>query len=284
MRAISLALLIGIATLAMATRPAQAQAQPPAPATEPPSQTSPSPPPATANPAPAPAPAATAPPPAATAPSPAPVATAAAPSGPRYVVTYFDVAPPAARKAAGLLRRFAAATRKEDGNTEIVALHELNRPGRFAIVEAWRDKAAYDAHGAAMKALGDALQPLILSPFDARQFARLSVGTTKPGADAAGVIYVLTHVDVFPAGKDEVAAMVKTLTEQGGGDPGVLRFDAVVWDGHPNHFHLIEAWADRKSFEAHAAAEHTKAFRAKLVPFEGALYDERLYEAVKKTE
>jgi quinol monooxygenase YgiN len=287
MRAISLVLLIGIAALAFATRPAQAQAQPPASSTEPSSQTSPSPPlappPAAASPPSAPAP--TAPPaaaaPAQPSPAPNPAPAAAAPSGPRYVVTYFDVAPAAARKAAGTLRQFAAATRKEDGNTEIVVLHELNRPGRLAIVEAWRDKAAYDAHGAAMKALGDALQPLMLSPFDARQFARLSVGKTKPGADGAGAIYVLTHVDVFPAGKDEVAAMVKTQTEQGGGDPGVLRFDAVVWDGHPNHFHLIEAWADRKSFEAHAAAEHTKAFRAKLVPFEGALYDERLYEAVR---
>ena len=33
--------------------------------------------------------------------------------------------------------------------------------------------------------------------------------------------------------------------------------------------------------EAHALADHTRQFRAKLVPFEGALYDERLYEAVK---
>ncbi len=52
-------------------------------------------------------------------------------------------------------------------------------------------------------------------------------------------------------------------------------------DGHPNHFHLIEAWAGRAAREAHALAEHTRQFRAKLVPFEGALYDERLYEAVR---
>ena len=57
-----------------------------------------------------------------------------------------------------------------------------------------------------------------------------------------------------------------------------------MWDGHLNHFHLIEAWSDRKALEAHAAADHTKAFRAKLVPFEGALYDERIYEVVRKTE
>ena len=92
---------------------------------------------------------------------------------------------------------------------------------------------------------------------------------------------MLTHVDVFPAGKDDTAAMIKQLTEDSPKDAGSQRFEAVIQDGRPNHFHLIEAWADRKSREAHAAADHTKNFRAKLVPFEGALYDERLYELVR---
>src|ERR1700728_4366324 len=70
-----------------------------------------------------------------------------------YVATYFEVAPTSSRKATGLLRQFAAATRKEDGNAELTVLREIGRPGRLAIVEAWRDKAALDAHGAAMKAL-----------------------------------------------------------------------------------------------------------------------------------
>ena len=43
----------------------------------------------------------------------------------------------------------------------------------------------------------------------------MSIGAapvTPPG-EAAGAVYVLTHVDVFPAGKDEAAALVKTLAE-----------------------------------------------------------------------
>ena len=198
-----------------------------------------------------------------------------------YVVTYFEVTPASARQVAGLLRQLAAATRKEDGNFELTALHEIGRPGHFAMVEAWRDKAALDAHGAAMKALGDRLQPLFLSPFDPRTFLPLAVAVPQTGADLSNAVYVLTHVDVFPAGKDDTAAMIKQLTEDSPKDAGSQRFDAVIQDGRPNHFHLIEAWADRKSREAHAAADHTKNFRAKLVPFEGALYDERLYEVVK---
>jgi quinol monooxygenase YgiN len=200
-----------------------------------------------------------------------------------YTVIYFEVAPTGSRKTTGLLRQFAAATRKEDGNAELTVLREIGRPGRFALVEAWRDKAASDAHGAAMKALGDKLQPLFASPFEARQFVPLSTGAPV-ASDQAGAVYVLTHVDVFPAGKDEAAALVKTLAEDSRKDAGVLRFDATVWDGHPNHFHLIEVWSDRTARTAHVLTDHTKQFRAKVTPLEGAFYDERLFEMVRKTD
>jgi quinol monooxygenase YgiN len=215
------------------------------------------------------------------APTTPPIQQAAAPSGPAYVVTYFEVAPAASRKTGGLLRQFSAATRREAGNVEFLALREITRPGRFALVEAWQDKAALDAHGAAMKALGDKLQASFASPFDARQFWTLSVAPPAVGADLGNAVYVLTHVDVFPAGKDQVAALLKQQVDDSRKDGGALRFDAVIQDARPNHFHLLEAWANRGARDAHALADHTRQFRAKLVPFEGALYDERLFEAVR---
>ena len=270
MRSMALALFAGGLIAAGLGGPASAQTT--APSSPPSSEASPAPAPAAPTPAPA-----SATPSAAAAAAPATSATTA---GPVYVVTYFEVTPAGARKAAALLRQFADATRKADGNTELTVLHEIGRPGRFALVEAWTDKAALDAHATAMKALGDKLQAIFVGPFDPRQFVPLAIGAT-PAEASAGAIYVLTHVDVFPQGKDEVAAMIKQLAEDSRKDGGAVRFDAVVWDGHPNHFHLIEAWTDRKAFEAHQAEDHTKAFRAKLVPFEGALYDERFYQPVK---
>ena len=259
------------AALALTAAVTPAQAQAPTQAT-PPTQ-----------PAPVPAPAPATPPASATVPAPATPAAqpAPAPSGPAYVVTYFEVAPAASRKAAGLLRQFAAASRSEAGNVEFLALHEAARPGRYAIVEAWRDKAALEAHGAAMKGLGEKLQAGFASPFDARQFWTLSVSPPGTTAQMPGAIYVLTHVDVFPAGKEQAAALIKQLVDDSRKDSGALRFDAVIQDNRPNHFHLVEAWANRGAREAHALADHTRQFRAKLVPLEGALYDERLYEAVR---
>lgn len=214
--------------------------------------------------------------PAQAAPAPGPAQPAPA-AGPVYAVTYFDVTPAASRKATGQLKQFQAASRKADGNIELSVLHQVGRPGRFAIIEGWKDKAALDAHAAAVKALGDKLQPVMLTPFDSRQFVPLAVG--KPGT---GGIVVLTHVDVFPTHKDDAAALVKALVEASRTDPGVERFDALIWDGHPNHFHLIAAFDDKKAAEAHAEADHTKEFRAKVQPFEGAFFDERMYEPVKE--
>ena len=62
------------------------------------------------------------------APSPAGVPTPAPSSGPVYIVTYFEVAAPAAGKTLELLRQFAAATRKKAGNAGFLSLEELSRP------------------------------------------------------------------------------------------------------------------------------------------------------------
>ena len=204
-------------------------------------------------------------------------------AGPVYIITYFEVGPSAANKTIGMLRPFAAATRKEDGNQGFLALQEIARPVRFAMVAMWRDKAAADGHGAAVGALRDQLQPLFASPFDIRSNSGLSVAGSAIGAEpAAGKpVYVLTHVDVFPAGKDQTIDMLKQLAEASRKEPGNLLFDVLQQDGRANHLPLVEAWRDAPAQGAHAMAERTRAFRAKLVPLQGALYDERLYTAIR---
>lgn len=43
----------------------------------------------------------------------------------------------------------------------------------------------------------------------------------------------------------------------------------------------VEAWRDRKSHDAHIMADHTREYRRKLMPMSGALFDERVYEAIR---
>jgi quinol monooxygenase YgiN len=161
-------------------------------------------------------------------------------------------------------------------------LDEIARPNRLAILEAWRDKAAYDAHseGASTTAFRDKLQPLLISGTGIRMLGALSVAppSAQPGPDT---VYVLTHVDVPAAQKEQAIELVKALAVAGRKDDGNLWFDVLQQTDRPNHFTLFEGWRDRKAFDASISAAHTKEFRQKLNPLEGALYDERLYQAVR---
>lgn len=199
-----------------------------------------------------------------------------------YTVTYFEAAAPDVAHAAALTQQFVAASRKEPGNAGFEAFQEIGRPSRFALFEAWRDKTAADAHdkGPAVTAFHDKLQPLLVGPFEVRVFNGFSIaGPTAQGGPRA--VYVVTHVDVFPAGKDQAAALVTVLAEAGRKIPGNLLFDVLQVVGRPNHFTLVQGWRDRKAFDDSLMAASTRDFRQKLTPLEGALYDERLYHALR---
>jgi quinol monooxygenase YgiN len=47
-----------------------------------------------------------------------------------------------------------------------------------------------------------------------------------------------------------------------------------------NHFTIVDEWTNRGALDAHDEASHTRTFRERLSPMEGALYDERFYEAL----
>jgi quinol monooxygenase YgiN len=205
-----------------------------------------------------------------------------APAAGAYLVTYFELDPSGAKKALALLRQLVADSRKADGNAAFILLVESGRPGRLAMVEAWRDKAAPGARDAAVASFRDAMKPFLAAPFDIRVLSPLAV--TPPAlADAGlgGAAYVLTHVDVPPPQKDEAIGLVKQLAEDSRKDKGAVRFDVLQQDNRPNHMTVVEIWRDRRAQDDHILTEHTKEFRRKLQPLVGALYDERLYDLLR---
>lgn len=209
------------------------------------------------------------------------VSSAFAQGGAVYVATYVDVMPNSVAPGAALLQHYRDASRKEDGNLRFDVLQEIDRPNRFAIVEAWRDKAALDAH---VKVAGttqfrDKLKAIQNAPYDERITNGIYAGQGK-SPNRAGAIYVLTHVDVLPAGKDDCMAMLKAMSADTPNDPGNISYEALQQANRANHFTVVEQWADRKGLDGHAEAAHTRAFREKLSPLAGALYDERFYKAL----
>lgn len=198
-----------------------------------------------------------------------------------YLATYVEIMPNAAGPGIALLKQYRDASSKEDGNLRAEALAEIDRPNRFVVVEAWRDKAALDAHGrsTATAKFRDKLKPIADAPYDERVNTALYVAQGK-NESQSGAIYVLTHVDVIPAGKDDCMAALKAMSIDTAGDAGNISYEVLQQSNRGNHFTVIEAWISRKALDAHAMAAHTRAFREKLSPIAGALYDERIYKAL----
>jgi len=92
-------------------------------------------------------------------------------------------------------------------------------------------------------------------------------------------LYAVTHVDIAGRGAvlDQATNLVREFAEASRKDPGVIRFEILQQDGHPNHFTIYEVWQSRRAFEAHLAAPHTKQFREKLQPMLGSPFRESLH-------
>ena len=189
---------------------------------------------------------------------PAPAQTTMQESAPHHVVTIVETGAPDAAKATAILRDLAAASRGEAGNSGYAVLHERGHPGRFAILETWRDKGALDRHETAARATEEKLQLLLVAPSDRRVCAGLDVADTQAGGDAAGV-YVMTHVDVVPPKKDEAIVLLNDLASASRKDSGVLRFDVWQQASRPNHSYVIEVWRDDAARDMHVMAGHTRA-------------------------
>jgi len=211
----------------------------------------------------------------------APVPPAHAQGNAVYLATYVEVMPNAVASGVALLKQYRDASSKEDGNLRAKALAEIERPNRFVIVEAWRDKAALEAHGQSVATLKfrDKLKAIADAPYDERITNALYVAQGK-NESQSGAIYVLTHVDVIPAGKDDCMTALKAMSVDTAADAGNISYEVLQQANRGNHFTVIEAWTDREALDAHAMAAHTRAFREKISPVAGALYDERIYKAL----
>ncbi|MBI2188417.1 MAG: antibiotic biosynthesis monooxygenase [Acidobacteria bacterium] len=201
--------------------------------------------------------------------------------GPRYIVTYVDVAPASEAQAVALFKSYRDASRREDGNARLDILQGTRR-GQFVVAEEWRDEAAFKAHRSAahVSQFHDKLTPLRITAYDERVHTTFAVaGASNAPADA---VWVVTHVDVVPNGLPKAREFLHGQVEHARKETGNLRFD-VLQGARMNHFTVVEAWRDERAREAHISAAHTRTYREGLreTAVDGAPYDERLYRLVQ---
>jgi quinol monooxygenase YgiN len=95
--------------------------------------------------------------------------------------------------------------------------------------------------------------------------------------NADGPIVAVIHVDARPADARTAAILLDSFRRSSLRDPGMKGFKVLKEIGHPNHFTLVEKWADQKTYEAHNLAGHTLHFRDQLQPMLASPFDERLH-------
>jgi len=93
-----------------------------------------------------------------------------------FVVTHVDVIPPRKDDSLPLLKQLATDSRAEAGNLRFDVVQQVNRPNHFTVVEAWKDRAAFDAHGMASQTrkFREQLGPMSGALYDERLYLLLN--------------------------------------------------------------------------------------------------------------
>jgi quinol monooxygenase YgiN len=189
-----------------------------------------------------------------------------------HAVTYIDIDPGSVAAGTELLKTY----RKSAG---ALVSHEGCRPNRFVIVESWDDEAEFRDHESAPRTaeFRAGLQAIHNSPYDQRVHHTFASGA-QARENSAGMVYVVTHVDVPPPRKDETEVLLTVQAVKSRNDGGNVRYDVFQQNApRTNHFSVVAVWESEATFRSHQAAPHTRRFREELGPKLGAPYDERLY-------
>lgn len=197
----------------------------------------------------------------------------------RYAVTYVDVTASSVAQATTAFRTYREASGRETGFVTVEMFEQVGRAGHFAVVETWRDQAAFDAHqtAASLAALQSALQPIRVSGYDQRPYKTLTVAPAR-GPAGRNAVVVVSHVDIGGGGKIDVPALLRRLADASRAESGCLRFDVTQHMVRSNHFTVVEVWADQQALDRHVAAAHTKQYRDDVQPVSGSPLDERVYK------
>ena len=109
--------------------------------------------------------------------------------------------------------------------------------------------------------------------------ALLPFATMNTAQAQDGAVYAVSYIDAAPASRAAVVKALQQLAAASRKDDGNQRLEILQRIAPPNQFVMVSIWRDKKSYDAHAAAAHTKDFREKMKPQLISLVDDRLHSA-----
>jgi quinol monooxygenase YgiN len=203
----------------------------------------------------------------------------------QFVVVYVEFKSADTKAGSEVLEELAAQAENSSGVIRFNVLQQIDRPNFFALFETWSSAQTFAdfQNSSATQAIQTQLTPLLEAPLDQRPGILLT-GAVNPRDQHAQArqIFVITHVDVDPQFVGQARPLLDTFVNDSLNDPGAQTFAVLSQIPTPNHFQLVETFANLKAFEAHVSEQHTVDFRTNIDPLLGAPYDERLYQFVKQ--
>ena len=205
----------------------------------------------------------------------------------QFVVTYVEFKPADANVGAQMLEELAANAKASSGVVNFDVLQQIDRPNFFALFEIWTTTQAFSdfQNSSSTQAVLVQLPDVLEAPLDQR-LGNLLAGTVPSGSQHAETsqVFVITHVDSDPQFVGQITPLLDAFVKDSRQDSGVQTFAVLSQTPTPNHFQLVESFADLQAFDAHVSAQHTVQFRNSTVTFLGAPYDERLYQFVNREQ
>ena len=203
----------------------------------------------------------------------------------QFVVVYVEFKPADTRAGSEVLEELATLAEDSSGVIRFDVLQQTDRPNFFALFEIWTNAQTFAdfQNSSATQAILTQLTPLLEAPLDQRP-GNLLTGTVTPRSQHAEArqIFVITHVDSDPQFVGQIRPLLDTFVNDSLNDAGVQAFALLSQTPTPNHFQLVETFADLQAFNGHVSAQHTVDFRNSTTGFLGAPYDERLYQFVNR--
>jgi quinol monooxygenase YgiN len=205
----------------------------------------------------------------------------------QFVITYVEFKPADTNTGAQMLEKLAANAESSSGLVNFDVLQQIDRPNFFALFEVWTTAQGFSdfQNSSAAQATLLQLSDVLEAPLDQR-LGNLLAGTVSTGSQPATTsqIFVITHVDSDPQFVTQTTPLLDTFVNDSRHDFGVQTFAVLSQTPTPNHFQLVESFADMQAFDAHVSAQHTVDFRNSTLAFLGAPYDERLYQVVNREQ
>ncbi len=202
-------------------------------------------------------------------------------TGSVFAVGYVETQAKQADAARAALARYRQALERQPGCLGVDLFAQTDRLGHFAVVETWKDQAAFDGRDAAAKrTLMESLAPIRVSDYDERLYKPLTLAPARTADADARNAFVVAHVDVAP--NTQAPMLLQELAAASRQEAGNLRFDVLQHAMRGNHFTVVEQWRNQDALDAHVATAHARAYRDALQPLTGSPLDERVYTPIAR--